>query len=601
MVPRLRAATGDDVTYQRTMTAAALSLALWATSGAIQAGQAPPAAEEEPPRPSGLTERVQVRLVEIPVIARDRHGRPITDLTLEEIQVRDRRRPMKVAYLEPNRPSTTAAEEPLPEVRLYVGVPGGWEGVNTSIQGEPRYFLIFVDVENDHPLRRDRAMEDMRRFVLEGLEPADRVAVMSYNGEIHLELPFTTEREAVAAAVMRAFGRPRRPQVDLNRRISDLVSKFEDCALSTQAFQRTADERCLRDVSFEYAEEVRPPTEDFLDALDGVIRYVSGLRGRKTILALSHGVATDPAAEILEAAKAIFGNTDQIAQLHLSILTGEGARLKMDRLLEHAIRQKVTLHFVDRMEPPSGDFSARRGEAFQPGARPFQAAYVAAQMDLEELATSTGGAFIPSMNVLLGMRQVLGLEAGSYTLGYYADEFLSREQLQRVTVSTTRRGVRISHRRGYYIEPLVGDALAGVIAFGKPTPISGERQGTFLPFQVVADPKRIGYQPVGDSAQTNFTLHVQVLTETGRRLADSYHFVNHAYPMELWRAENIEPLRMDGWVELPPGSFQISATLRNPATGWEGQLARSVRVTEEGTAMVSPLPEGLLPVATRPE
>ena len=75
------------------------------------------------------------------------------------------------------------------------------------------------------------------------------------------------------------------------------------------AVTRRGDEECLRGLMLEYADEVRPQAEDYLEALEGLIRYAGGVLGRVTVLGLSHGVAVDPSAELMAAMQAVYGNT----------------------------------------------------------------------------------------------------------------------------------------------------------------------------------------------------------------------------------------------------------------------------------------------------
>ena len=49
----------------------------------------PVAPPDDEPRDSGKVEEVEVRLVQLPIIAQDRNGNPVTDLTMDEIVVKE--------------------------------------------------------------------------------------------------------------------------------------------------------------------------------------------------------------------------------------------------------------------------------------------------------------------------------------------------------------------------------------------------------------------------------------------------------------------------------------------------------------------------------
>ncbi len=539
--------------------------------------------EREEPRESGKVEEVEVRLVQIAILARDRQGRPVENLTPEEMTVKDRGNKMRVAFLDPFV-DTLREEEPVPEVRLYIAAPGGWEGVQVSTQSEPQYVVFFIDIENDQKLKRDEALDDMVRFAETQLGPSYRAAVLSYNGEINLEVTFTQDRQAIVAGLHRAFGRNPRPDTDIRSRVRNLLTEMKECDTgdgNAYSFTKAANEECLRGIALQYADERRPGSKDYLTALEGLIRFVGGLQGRKTVLAMSHGRTVDPVIEVVEAMKAIYGNTEQLARLRID-LVGEGARIEMDELMNLALTQRVTLHFVDRNSAPAGDYGASNIHGFMPNARPMLAAFVAPQMDLEEMAVHTGGVFIHTPDDLFrGLKRAMDLERGGYTLGYYVEEYLSPKRLRKVTIDTSRRGVRIFHRRGYYENQSLVPTLGGALTTGAPVPLEEDgREGFFFPIRMSVSPLELGYQVQGDAAHATLTLHFQVEWWNGRVLTDSYHFLNHAYPRELWESGNIEPVTINGWVELPPGKYRLVAALKNVTTGYGGEVFAEVDVPE---------------------
>lgn len=530
-------------------------------------------------------ERIDVRLVQIPILARDARNRPITDLSPDELVIKDRGQKMEVAFLEPFYKEVPQA--PLPDVRIKLDLPGGAATVARAGEREPRYMIFYIDVENDQPLGKAQATQDLIRFIMEEVEGSTQIAVLSFNGEIHLDQPFTSDKRAATLAIRNAFDRQRRPQITLRLRIEQLIENLRDCVESrdAMAFERDADIECMRTIGLEYADEVRPRAEDFLAGLEGLVRFAGGLDGRKSVVAVSHGVAANPAEEVTEAARALVGNNPDLASLRLELMGGEGVRQQMDDTVDLAIRNEVTLHFIDRTRAPSSDYGARQGELMAPGAQPVLAAHRAPQGDLREIALTTGGIFLATTDLYDGVRQAVDLERGGYYLGYYADAYLPRNELAKVSVSSTRRGVRISHRRGVYAKPREGaeDVFRGRIALGRPQRLAPERgDGLHVPFQIFFQPHDIGYTDNGaETMVASFTVHF--LVEQGnRQVAGSYHFVEHGYPKSLWVADDIEPVVIPGWVEIPKGDFRLVAKVRNVRDGRGGQLVQELKVAERG-------------------
>ena len=543
----------------------------------------------EAPKDTGLKEEVSVRLVQMPVIATDRQGRPIVDLKADEIVVEHRGERMKVAYLESTRP--VESRRVSYDARLYVEAPGGFDVPVSSAGLRSSYLIFFIDLDNDDPLRKEPALASMVAYVNEALEPGTRVAVVSFDGEIHLDLTFTSDRSAIAGALRQAWARHGQPRLDTRGQVRQFVGLLESCMLSSDQFGRSAgDLGCIEQRSMEYAEQLRPRAEAFLTALAQTVRVAGGLQGRKEIIAVSHGIAADPATEILEAVRSVYGPGDMISSLQLRIGFGGTPQAKMDEVLKLALVNKVTMHFVDRTRPPTSDLDASRGHALQPGTRPLEVAYTAAQEDLKEIAGSTGGVFVALPDLTKGLSAVRSAQSGSYELGFYVDDSIPSTSLAKFKVDATRKGVRITHRRGFFFSsPADALAVKGTIALGPPTPRSEEGHvGAKHSIKILVDPRTIGYASTGAEYSVNFTLHVLVRTFDGEDVVDSFHFINHAYAQDIWKAGTMMALAFPGWVELPPGAFALSAWIRNTDTGREGEIMTAVEVEAPPSSSAEP-------------
>src|SRR6185369_9299373 len=145
-------------------------------------------------------------------------------------------------------------------------------------------------------------------------------------------------------------------RLDLRGQVRQFLGLLDQCMRTTDQFDRaTADQSCVEQRSMEYAEQLRPRAEAFLTALAQTVRVAGGLRGPKSIVAVSHGIAADSSTEILEAVRSVYGPGDAITNLQVHLGFGGGPKAKLDELLGLALRNKVTLHFVDRTRAPSAD------------------------------------------------------------------------------------------------------------------------------------------------------------------------------------------------------------------------------------------------------
>jgi hypothetical protein len=189
---------------------------------------------------------------------------------------------------------------------------------------------------------------------------------------------------------------------------------------------------------------------------------------------------------------------------------------------------------------------------------------------------------------LNGLRLAMDMERGTYVVGYYVDGYRSPEQLRKVKVKTSRGGVKITHRRGYYLPPPI-ESIHGGIRVGRPTKSDGEVEGgpnrAKVPIQIEIDPRTIGYeQSATDAMGAAFTIHVELQTADGRRLTDSYNFLQHSYPIALWERDAMEPVLVNGWIDIPQGEYRIIAHIRNPLTQGRGTFTRDLRIMSRAEA-----------------
>ncbi len=157
--------------------------------GAVLAapGQEPSAAEDTP------TFQSSVRLVQVPVVVRDKDGRSVSGLHKEDFELFDRGKRREIAYLAETKPGGQIAAD-----RSQAG------GAGMVI---PERFIAFVfdDVGIREPADlaqiRDAATRQM-----ETLKPSDRAAVLTSSCRVLLD--FTDDRAKLKETVARMAFRP---------------------------------------------------------------------------------------------------------------------------------------------------------------------------------------------------------------------------------------------------------------------------------------------------------------------------------------------------------------------------------------------------------
>lgn len=552
-----------------------------------------------------FTERVDVRVVTLPVQARDAKGRPVTDLRADEVTVREGKKTYRVESLTRylSEPATRAA---LPRVRLITQLDGGRPAVAVTAAAEPRYMVVVVDVENDPPIERKRAMESLKAFLENELHPSFHVALLLFDGELRQLVPFTGDRKLVTAALAPIYGDPKaRARLASEMVMQELLQKLSLCVEMEQFPEQQ--EQCMRDGATEYVGEVQHRGATFVEALDGVVGYAEGLDGHKSVLVVGGNVSLSPAREAAEALRAVFGPMPAIAEWEQSARAEEPLRPRLDEVFARAFRNRVSLSFVDRSRAPS-DVSARFGQQFQPGARPMSMPHFMGQQDLNEIATVTGGTFVAATRVDEGLRQAAAQLEGAYDLSISLSdaEPLTPRRLRRMSVQSSRPGVRMTFGRGFEGRRAAEELPELRGAVETDPPVRQEIEGAeadVVPLRFVIEPAELGYQEKDGQAAAQFTVHMRLRDKDGVLLAETYRVLMHTYPLDLWRRGDIEKPTLSAFADVPPGEYVAEAVVTVPHLGRRGVLRRSFTavppvVAETRSAAAAPaVPPAAVPPA----
>jgi len=560
------------------------------------ATQPAPSREPEPVQ-SGLSETIQVRLVEMLVLALDQDEKPVANLAVEDLTLRVDGSPQDIAFVRPAIP-TTEAGVALPRVRLGIETGGPDEGATTGAHA-PRYYLLLLDLTNEPLPKESGGYEGISRFLSEDVAENDFVGVMSYAGRVRLDLPFTSERDRPVEAVARAFERPRPAAMTTRQRVDATARMLEQCnhvfdspvlageeleeRLSAGEDRPVAEVGCVRGVAMGFLSDMRSHGQRFLEAVEAAVRFAGTVRDGATVLAVSHGVSLQPALELQETYQAIFGPGQLWKLMDGSAADGHGGQA-VERLIAMGVDQGVSLSFVDPSRPPTGSRGARRGHLIAAGTNPVEVAYLAPHTELRQIASATGGVFLANTDLYEGLRQVTARERGRYVLGFYTERPLSETDKRRIDVSAATRGIEIEAGQAYDVRRRSARRASGTFVTGDSHPQADGREGRFLSFRLDARQADLDYEPIGEQAAADLSLHVRVLTAAGHPLVDSFRFFRHEVPAVRGHDGRIPVLAVRGWLEADPGIYRLEAMFRNPRSGSEVVIFHEFEVAASDTA-----------------
>jgi VWFA-related protein len=551
--------------------------ALIAASAVLLVAAAPsPQQSPAPPQiPAGSAELVMVDAVVV-----DRDGKPVTDLSRDDFELREEGQPQPISHFESVQVERRAsAEEKRPLVSTNVERP--------STTPAPVLAVVF----DERHLSADSvpaARKAVEALLTQGLAGGEVMLLATGTGEVwtaHNEIGLAalrsrmarlrgmrrlvpeheaiTEYEAYRIAVhedrqalFRVVGR----LGDLERARGGLISSNNRDARA-QFAAAEAVERRARPLARQVWGEVSARSNATLAALEGLAQALVGRKGRKTAILITEGFVADPTSR------------------------------EWRRALDAARRTNLVIYGVDaRGLQPGADSAAEtfRKATFL-GSEGTALTDIEASEGSDTLVTETGGTVRRRTNALAEAVLDISAEGRSYYLLGYQPSTAPDDKYRRLSVTVRRPGLTVRARKGYYalrtrpetarILPIPMRLAAYV---GRPQPPGGSH------VQVVGefDPNAVEFSRDGErwTASVDWVADVYTpgLTSTAqtRRLRLSLTQEGLDAARKAWI-----PLGAD--FSLPPGAHVARLYVRDEKGGRAGAVDHVFEVPAAGSFYVT--------------
>jgi VWFA-related protein len=404
--------------FRRIHPVVACALALLALAiGAVSA--APPV--QTPPQQPQTTFRTRIDAVTVDVIATDKQGKPVTDLTAADFEIKEAG---KVQLIDSFKRIVLDDERFDPDPVRSQAITSLERMQSEAARDDVRLIVLFLD---DYHTRLGNSMairEKLAAFVRE-LDPRDMVALM-YPLTPTLGVTFSRDHDGTANAIMKFEGRKynyvrKYPQEDVYNRLSK--QQIED----------------LRNAIV-------------IEALEGLNVYLGTFReGRKTVLFVSEGMSATLPVEIASDGQ-VAGARPNSAQEQLrnraEVFNNLGLLQRMQDVFAAANRSNTSVYTLDPRGLSTGEFDiSEPGVAFESDRR-----VVNESTDLlRVLADQTDGrAIVGRNNPLPSLRQMIRDTSAYYLLGYTSSEAPRDGKFHEIKLSVKRKGVDVRYRKGYW-------------------------------------------------------------------------------------------------------------------------------------------------------
>ena len=531
----------------------------------------------------------------------DKDGRNVPGLTARDFVLLEDGKPQALSHFAVGGRAAVeaAAAQAAPQPAPQASQPAPAPPPPAATRG--RYMVLVVDDLHTAQQNLPQAQKAMRRFVRNQISADDQVALITTSGSGGVSQNFTSDPDDLVRAIVRVrsrydpienLGRPY-----LTEYQAELIDRGDAQALrvATEELHVVDDnysEDLLKMQAYNQARRIvvesRQRSTRALTVVDGVVRGLAPLDGRKVVVLVSDG-----------------------------FLVGLGAlesnAFDIRRITDAATRAGVVLYSLDTRglvaEPPGGD-AAFRGPAVltAPGSRQtIQSQSIEAmRQGMNALAADTGGFLIKNSNDLdEGFGRILRDNQAYYLLAYEPSNSARDGRFRKIQVRL--RGhpeLKVRTRSGYFApeerqaaepqldpearrEREIGQALGSLF----PLPdlplelaadfIAAPPQGTQAVLKVHVDLKNVPFERKDDRYRADLEIVGAVYDEDGKLVGD---VAGEKAQLNL-TAENYvgtitEGLNLLRSVPLAPGQYQVRLAAREASRSLLGSASRWVEIPD---------------------
>jgi VWFA-related protein len=573
-------------------------------------------AQDEASRHGIFLDTIDVNLINIEVVAVDRDGNPVRGLTKDDFELRVDGEPVEITnfFAVADRQRVLPEEASGADSELAeTASPASASPLRTG--PEQAYIVVFIDNGNIAPNHRKRVFDDLRDHLGHLMEPADRVMVVSQDGEVTIEQPFTSDKELILEALDRqekisTRGNMLRLEPRLvERQIiqgeappgGDALAMGDSKSIGSAGgpgFQRPTydvDARSSYSAVTAHAQAVEEAGRRTLAALSRFVGSLAGLPGRKAVLYVSDGLELAPGEYLFRFWDYKY-RTIASQEVGISNIDNEIDRYRLrdefQDLIAQANADRVAFYTVEGgSDHGMGDVSAETAVAVVDSLA--RTADGEREESLRALAYETGG--VPLLNSA-GVENLLSqLDrdfSNYYSLGYPSPH-KGDGKYHRVQVTVKREGVKARFLEGYRDktsdERMADQTLATLlhdvgenplevrVEIGKESPVKGEKSFV-VPVLVKVPMSRLVLIPQDKAHLGRLSIFIAVADQRGRLSEPQKIEVPVRIPNEELLTAMSQTAAYAARIEMRPGEQKLAIGVRDELAAVDSTLNLSVQV-----------------------
>jgi VWFA-related protein len=520
------------------------------------------------------TFRSETKLVIVNLSAKDKSGRPITNLKKEDVEILEDGVRQEISIFELQKLSG----EPLTPVSFGVTTPGTLEERNAAVSAgkavvaptpnnpiryqDRRLLCLFFDMTSMDPPEQLRAQEAGIKFLQSQMTASDLVEIMTYSTAIKVVQEWTDNRPLLIETL-------RKLNTGEGSDLADIASTSADENDDSGSF--AADETEFNIFN----------TDRKLSALEDAARKLSIFPEKKALVYFSSGIGK----------------------------TGVENQSQIKATVNAAVRANVSFYPVDARGlvalPPGGDASTAspRGTGMITGTKQagIRASFQDTQETLATLASDTGGkAMLDTNDLTMGIRQAQEDIGSYYIVGYYSKNEAEDGKFRRIKVNLLDKNIsaKLDYRTGYYAAKQFKNfnssdkerQLEEALTLGDPVselPLALEvdyfrvaKERYSVPISVKIPGSAVGLTKKGANQTADFDFIGQVRDASGKLVGGVRDNItvklNEADAAQIGRRH----LQYDSVLTLAPGTYDLRFLARENLSGKMGTFETKFTVPD---------------------
>jgi VWFA-related protein len=524
-----------------------------------------------------LVEVIEVRVVNVDVVVRDRAGNPVRGLTKDDFELYEDRVKQTITNLYEVRREEASQSVQAGEAQSA--------GPSVPIELRQRRLLLFVDSSSIQYSQKQSVLDAAEKFVNQRMQPEDQAMVVSWRLGVHVVSPFTSDKKAVKRAIdslrqVAPAGESQQSSIgQIKRDIQDLIRLAEQNTLMLSWPQAYKQAMGLCDL---YAQRLTVQQEAMLAALERISSNLGGLEGKKVLLFIGENLTERPGSEIYRYVENEFSpHMKRDALPDLQMLTGAAGNRtpqEIDNVAARASENGVAIYAIGAGQTDS-EFSAENDSSVDTAEAFSRVASTASA--LNAMTGSTGGVAIThTSNFDLAFDTISRDLDSYYSLGYKPIERASKPRRIVVKAKNPAYTVRSRERvvlkstddqmSDHVIANLYADSGTGAWPISVRTGPPARDGGHFtIPVQVIM-PSTITLLPQDEKLVGGFILYFVVGTDDGNASDVMRRPQGLGIPPAAEKAIRAKPMTYNTAIRVKPGESVLSVGIVDQLSGATG-------------------------------